>query len=209
MTFETHYDKFLLLLKFWCCFQFNKGEATSSLMRVKIVCFIFHCQLSEYVYTETQVLCYDGVLISLFCWILNTYCVMNFCCHFHSYFWQTSGIIFPNFAQKACQNASREGKISKFSWGWPPRPPQWEGETPSHTHPRAALPPRAAPPHSGHSKIFSGFFSNLHSHAWYISNINYMYLVLHIFQTTGRTSCHSWEKSIGRGSWLSVLKQQK
>ena len=26
MTFETHYDKFLLLLKFWCCFQFNKGE---------------------------------------------------------------------------------------------------------------------------------------------------------------------------------------
>ena len=130
MIFETHYDKFLLLLKFCCCFQFNKGEATSSLMRVKIVCFIFHCQLSEYVYTETQVLCYDGVLISLFCWILNTYCVMNFCCHFHSYFWQTSGIIFPNFAQKACQNASREGKISKFSWGCPPDPPSGRGIPP-------------------------------------------------------------------------------
>ena len=33
--------------------------------------------------------------------------------------------------------------------------------------------------------------------------------VLHIFRTTDRTSCPNWEKSMGHGSWLHVLKQQK
>ena len=33
--------------------------------------------------------------------------------------------------------------------------------------------------------------------------------MLHIFQTTKRTSCPEEEKSVGHGSSLSVLKQQK